>query len=146
MLAQPGKPSRPVLPVVSSVQYVDPGYLVFAREGTLLGQRFDLASGRVVGEPFSIADPVRYFVSSAWAAFTASPNGVLAYASSSDRSRLAWIDRSGRELGSVGVARGQQPGEDLARRAEGPLRPARSRESARSTCGRWTSAARPRHG
>jgi Tol biopolymer transport system component len=28
---------------------------------------------------------------------------VLAYESSSDRSRLAWIDRSGRELGSVGV-------------------------------------------
>ncbi len=93
-----------MLPVVSSVQYVDPGYLVFAREGTLLGQRFDLASGRVVGEPFSIADPVRYFLSSAWAAFTASPNGVLAYESSDDRSRLAWIDRSGRELGSVGVA------------------------------------------
>jgi Tol biopolymer transport system component len=103
MLGQAGKPPRPVLPVVSSVQYVDPGYLVFAREGTLLGQRFDLASGRVVGEPFSIAEPVRYFLSSAWAAFTASPNGVLAYESSSDRSRLAWIDRSGRELGSVGV-------------------------------------------
>ena len=103
MLAQPGKPSRPVLPVVSTVQYVDPGYLVFAREGTLLGQRFDLASGRVAGEPFSIADPVRYFVSSGWAAFTASPNGVLAYESSNDRARLAWIDRSGRELGSVGV-------------------------------------------
>ena len=103
MLAQPGKPPRPVLPVISCVHYVDPGYLVFAREGTLLGQRFDLASARVVGEPFSIADPVRYFVSTAWAAFTASPNGVLAYASSSDRSRLAWIDRSGRELGSVGA-------------------------------------------
>jgi len=46
---------------------------------------------------------VRYFGSSGWAAFTASPNGVLAYESSNDRARLAWIDRSGRELGSVGV-------------------------------------------
>jgi hypothetical protein len=81
MLGQAGQPSRAVMPVVSSVQYVDPGYLVFVREGTLLGQRLDLASGRVVGEPFSIAEPVRYFVSSAWAAFTASPNGVLAYES-----------------------------------------------------------------
>ena len=103
MLGQAGQPPRPVLSVVSTAQYVDPGYLVFAREGTLLGQRFDLASGRVVGEPFSIADPVRYRVASAWAGFTASPNGVLAYESSSDRSRLAWFDRSGRELGSVGV-------------------------------------------
>jgi Tol biopolymer transport system component len=103
MLSEPEKPPRPVLPVVSSAQYVDPGYLVFAREGTLLGQRFDLASGRVAGEPFSIADPVRYFVSSAWAAFTTSPNGVLAYESSQDRTRLAWIDRSGRELGSLGA-------------------------------------------
>jgi Tol biopolymer transport system component len=104
MLGQSGKQSRPVLPVVSGVQYVDPGYLVFVREGTLLGQRFDVASGRVTGEPFSIAEPVRYFLSSAWAAFTASPNGVLAYESSIDRSRLAWIDRSGREIGSVGVS------------------------------------------
>jgi Tol biopolymer transport system component len=103
MLAQAGQPPRPVLPVVSSVQYVDPGYIVFAREGTLLGQRFDLASGHVAGDPFSIADPVRYFLSSGCATFTASPNGVLAYESSSDRSRLAWIDRSGRELGSIGV-------------------------------------------
>jgi Tol biopolymer transport system component len=106
MLGQAGQPSRAVMPVVSSVEYVDPGYLVFVREGTLLGQRLDLASGRVVGEPFSIAEPVRYFLSSAWAAFTASPNGVLAYESSDDRSRLAWIDKSGRELGSVGVAAG----------------------------------------
>jgi Tol biopolymer transport system component len=106
MLAQPGQPSRAVLSVVSSVQYVEPGYLVFAREGILLGQRFDLASGRVAGEPFSIAEPVRYFLSSAWAAFTASPSGVLAYASSSDRTRLAWIDRVGREIGSVGVSAG----------------------------------------
>ncbi len=103
MLGQAGKAARPVLPAISSAQYVDPGYLVFAREGTLLGQRFDLATGRVTGEPFSIAEPVRYFFSSAWAAFTASPNGALAYESSADRSRLAWIDRSGRELGSVGV-------------------------------------------
>ena len=103
VLAEPGQPNRTVLPALSSAHYVDPGYLVFAREGILLGQRFDLAGGRVVGEPFSIADPVRYFLSSAWAGFTTSPNGVLAYESAGDRARLAWIDRSGRELGSVGA-------------------------------------------
>ena len=102
MLAEPGKKPRLVMAMQSAVQYVDPGYLVFAREGTLLAQRFDLESGRVRGEPFSIAERVRYFLSTGAAAFAASPTGTLVYQSQEDVSRLTWVDRTGRELGSVG--------------------------------------------
>ncbi len=102
MLAEPGKKPRSVTPMQSMARYVDPGYLVFAREGTLLGQRFDAKSGRTSGEPFSIAEHVRYFLSPGSASFAASRAGTLAYQAQEDRSRLAWFDRTGREVGNIG--------------------------------------------
>jgi serine/threonine protein kinase len=103
MLAEQGKNPRVVAPMQSSVQYVDPGYLVFAREGTLLAQRFDSESGRVAGEPFSVAEHVRYLLSTGNASFAASRSGTIAYQSQEDVSRLTWIDRTGRELETVGT-------------------------------------------
>jgi eukaryotic-like serine/threonine-protein kinase len=103
MLAGPGLEPRPVVAMASTFDYVDPGYLVFVRDGTLLGQRFDPVQGRVSGEPFAIAEHVHYFLSTARATFAASRSGVLAYASESDRARLVWFDRSGRELGDAGT-------------------------------------------
>ena len=102
MLAEPGKRPRPVMPMLSAVQYVDAGYLIFAKDGALLAQRFDPESGRVTGEPFSIAEQVRYFLSTGAAAFAVSRTGTLAYQSQESVSRLTWFDRTGRELSSVG--------------------------------------------
>ena len=90
MLAEPGKKPRPILAVKSAVQYIDSGYLVFAREGTLVAQRFDPESGRVSGEPISIAEHVRYFLTTGFASFGASRTGTLAYQSQEDVSRLIW--------------------------------------------------------
>ena len=54
MLVEAGKAPRPILPVASNVEWVDPDYVVFARrDGTLVAQRVNLSSGRIVGEPFS---------------------------------------------------------------------------------------------
>ncbi len=102
MLAEPGKRPRPLMALESAVQYVDPGYLVFAREGALLAQRFDADSGRVVGEPFSIAERVRYFASTGAASFATSRTGTLAYQAQENVRSLNWFDRAGRELGTVG--------------------------------------------
>jgi len=102
MLAEPGKAARAVGRMASAVQYAEPGYLVFSREGALLGQRFDGKSGRLEGEPFSIAEHVAYFLSSGQASFAVSPSGTLAYQSHEDVSRLTWIDRAGRPLGTIG--------------------------------------------
>jgi Tol biopolymer transport system component len=96
MLAEAGGPPREVRTSDSFAQYVAPGYLVFAREGALLAQRFDATSGRVEGEPVAIADPVASFATVGWASFAVSAHGVLAYASPGNRASLSWFDRAGR--------------------------------------------------
>ena len=56
MLGEPGRPGREVRASDSFAQYVSPGYLVFASDGTLLARRFDETSGEVSGgEPISLA-------------------------------------------------------------------------------------------
>ena len=102
MLAEPGRPSRLVLRAASMVQYSDPGYLLFVREGVLLGQRFDARTGGVSGGPFSVAERVAYFMSTASASFATSSGGTLVFQPQDDVHRLAWFDRTGRELGAVG--------------------------------------------
>jgi len=102
MLSEPGKAPRALLSVSSIVQYMEPGFLVFAREGALLAQRFDWRSGRLSGEPISIAEHVDYFESSGHASFAVSLNGTLAYQSHENVSRLVVFDRAGREVGTVG--------------------------------------------
>jgi Tol biopolymer transport system component len=106
MVAEIGQPRRKVMDATSNVQYVDPGYLVFARDGTLLGQRFDLSATRLVGEAFTIAEPVRYFLSTGTATFTTSRSGVLVYQSHGERGRIVWLDRAGREVGTIGEESG----------------------------------------
>jgi eukaryotic-like serine/threonine-protein kinase len=99
---EPGGTTRSLLAVVSNVQWVDPDYLVFAREGTLLAQRVDLSAGRVTGDPFAITDAVNYSYMPSRAMFTTSRNGVVVYQSNRDFARLAWIDRTGKEIETIG--------------------------------------------
>ena len=75
MVSTPGAAAKDVMPVVSDVQYVDPGFLVFVRDGTLLAQRFDPARMAVSGQPFAIADSALYFFSTGGAAFATSADG-----------------------------------------------------------------------
>jgi eukaryotic-like serine/threonine-protein kinase len=102
MLLEPGVGSREVMPLQSSAQYVDPGYLVFAAEGALVGQRFDLSRAAVIGEPFSIADSVGYFFTTTVARFAVSRSGTLVYTPHNDEQRLGWFARSGRDEGTLG--------------------------------------------
>ncbi len=101
-LAEVGKAPRVVGPMTSSVQYADPGFLVFVKEGTLLAQRFDPEASRFVGDPLPIAEHVNYFLSTGHATFAVSPSGTLVFQSHDDVSHLAWFDRSGRELETIG--------------------------------------------
>jgi len=101
-LAEPQKPPRDIMTALSTVQYLDPGVVVFARDGTLLGQKVDPQSLAVVGEPFPIAEPVRYFLSTGAASFTASRTGVLAYQRHLRKGRIVWLNRVGKESGSIG--------------------------------------------
>ncbi|HYC89416.1 MAG TPA: protein kinase [Thermoanaerobaculia bacterium] len=60
----------------SNAIYVDPGFLLFVRDGELRAQRFDEQDLRVTGPAMSIA-PVRSFGSIGF--FTASSSGLLVY-------------------------------------------------------------------
>src|SRR5262249_30616139 len=48
-----------------------------------------------------IAEPVRYFQPTGAATFSVSQAGVIAYQSHTERGRLVWLDRSGRETDGI---------------------------------------------
>jgi Tol biopolymer transport system component len=98
MLGRPGKPSKPLATINSDAQYVDPGFVVFVRDGTLLAQKFDLSTEALVGEPAPVADPVVYFQATAGALFGTSRTGAVVYQSARDTMRLMKFDRSGAAL------------------------------------------------
>lgn len=102
MMGDSGREPRVVMPIESNAQYVEPGWLVFARGGALVAQSFNASTGQLAGEPMAIAESVRFFLSTAAADFSSSPNGSLVFQSHTDRARLAWLDRSGHEIGTVG--------------------------------------------
>ncbi len=95
------KTTRELFPCDSRVQYVDPGFLLFSRGGTLVAQPFDPRAGKVIGDPIPVAEQV---ITNAvgGADFSSSTNGVLAYATRSGLlGRLVALDRAGRQMGTL---------------------------------------------
>jgi Tol biopolymer transport system component len=94
--------AKRVLSAGLSAAYVPPGYLFFVRERSLMAQPFDTSALQLKGEPTAIAAPVGG--STVYhAAFSASANGVLAYASRiALTGQLTWFDRGGTPRGTVG--------------------------------------------
>jgi len=78
------------------------GYLLYVRAGNLLAQPFDATSLRLLGAPTALADKIFTFNNTGAADFSVSATGVLVYVPFSGRSQIAWLDRSGRELATVG--------------------------------------------
>jgi eukaryotic-like serine/threonine-protein kinase len=95
-----------LLPDVSAVVYVPSadvaatanGYVLFARDGTLMAQQFDDRRLDMTGEAVPIAERVSII------GFSASANGTLVYRASAPNSveRLTWFDRKGASLRAVG--------------------------------------------
>jgi serine/threonine protein kinase len=93
---------REVGAVNSRVEYADPGFVVFARDGALVAQRFNPKSKTLEGPLVSLAPSVYYFYTSKWAGFTVSRSGSLAWQPEGNVSRLTWFDHSGKSLGEPG--------------------------------------------
>jgi Tol biopolymer transport system component/predicted Ser/Thr protein kinase len=85
----------------------DWGHLLFVREGSLVAQAFDVRRLELAGEAVPIAEGLPL---TGPALFSASANGVLAYATGgvagTITTQLTWFDRSGKLLGTAG-----EPGE-----------------------------------
>jgi eukaryotic-like serine/threonine-protein kinase len=87
----------------SHAAYAPPRFLLFMRSNTLLAQPFDAGAFRLTGEAIPLAEEVERTAGADRGAFAVSQNGVLAYRSTSE-TQLAWFDRGGRHLGSIGQA------------------------------------------
>lgn len=82
-------------------QYVKGGYLLYPRDGSLLAQPFDEKNLRFTGQPTVVVERLPYFDKTGWADFSASENGVLAYMTELPKTRLVWLDRTGRETAQL---------------------------------------------
>ena len=101
------KESRRLLDVRDTVvAYAEPGYLLFRRETSLLAQKFDNENLQLTGNSFPIAEEVGFEASTFQTYFSVSQTGRLAYSSGNyGLTQLTWVDRSGKELGTIGQPR-----------------------------------------
>ncbi len=95
------KQTQPFAPAQSQITYVDPGYLLFLRDRTLVAQRFDAKTLKTTGEPIPLAEQVGTD-SVGLARFSVSREGTLAYRTGEMTDRLVWVDRTGKELQTEG--------------------------------------------
>jgi Tol biopolymer transport system component len=98
------KDVKPLVAAQSNASYAA-GYLLFAREGTLMAQRFDAATLTLSGEAQVVASRVGHNTPSSLAAFGVSRNGtVLTYqAGVQALADLTWFDRAGQKIGTIGA-------------------------------------------
>jgi Tol biopolymer transport system component/predicted Ser/Thr protein kinase len=100
------KEIKRILTEQSNAVYVPPGYILFARDGSLMAQRFDAPRLELSGEAFPVVGNVDQETPSANAFFTASADGgAIAWSEvSHSADQLTWFDHSGTKLGTLGPA------------------------------------------
>ena len=85
----------------SRIEYAPPGYVLYARGGSLVAQPFNASSIKLAGEPFPVAEPLR-MAPNGGADFSTSNNGTLVYSTGGTQdAEFAWVDRTGHETGHV---------------------------------------------
>lgn len=98
------KETRRLLPIVSRVIYVQPGYLLYIDQGKLISRGFDAKNLEFRGDAITLAPQpwVDDFIYGS-SGFSLSGNGVLAYREGgTQESQFAWYDRKGLKLAAVG--------------------------------------------
>ncbi|MEO6463393.1 MAG: protein kinase [Candidatus Eisenbacteria bacterium] len=85
----------------SRVEYVAPGYLLYARTGTLFARRFDLGSGKCRGEAFPVVENLGNLANSG--DFSGSLTGTIAYRArvGGTKEQIVLVDRAGRVLETI---------------------------------------------
>ena len=87
----------------SQAEYSGSGHILCVRAGTLVALPFDARSRRPTGEAITVARDVRWFGPSGSASFAVSADGTtLVHEPRPAASRLAWLDRVGRQTAAVG--------------------------------------------
>jgi eukaryotic-like serine/threonine-protein kinase len=83
-------------------------YLVWQREGKLVGQEFDPDTLKLLGEFRTISNQVAASAPSGHMIAAASANGLLLFSSANTVSQFTWFDRAGKRLGTVGEPGGYE--------------------------------------
>ena len=96
-----------LFPADSAAIYSEPGYLLFARDNALMACRFDPGAGRMIGNATALLENVRYGTEDNKISVSAA-RGRLTYLSWSTRRILVWVDRKGREIGTLGAIGGYE--------------------------------------
>ena len=79
------------------------GYLLFIRNGSLMGQPFNPSKLATTGDQITLASNIEAVGSLSLAQISASDNGILVYQSAGRSTRqLTWYDRAGKPEGSLG--------------------------------------------
>ena len=95
-------PDQATVGVVSNPAAENEGYLVFTRQGALLAQPFDFGQHKFNGEPAPLAEQVQSSTYG-FARFSLSTHGALVMIEGRANHQLAWFDRAGKKLGTVGA-------------------------------------------
>jgi len=107
-----------VLTAETAPLYADPGYLIYSRQGVLVAHPFDARRLTVSGEAIPIGDmpgEVNLEYSAGWAASVSRTGSLIYLSAAQSRSRLAWLDQTGREVGTVNVPSAPYVGVALSR-------------------------------
>ncbi len=99
-----GKEERRLLPILSNARYLEPGYLIYARDGQLRAQRFDAGRLALSGEPIPLIEGVQYVGVAQSHLFSISDNGLIAYFAGEGTltRQLTWVDRKGLIVEAIG--------------------------------------------
>jgi eukaryotic-like serine/threonine-protein kinase len=81
------------------------GFILYVRQGTLLAQPFDAGTRTTSGEPSRLLDDVHFFSPTGAASFSVSQTGLLVSRRRAAPSQLRWVDRDGRQTGTILDAR-----------------------------------------
>ena len=87
----------------SGYRFMPPAHVLFARDGGLWARAVRADLSFVEGEPLPVAPKVLVDASLyGYSAFSTSSTGSIAYRASAAATRLVWLDRTGRQVGTVG--------------------------------------------
>jgi serine/threonine protein kinase/Tol biopolymer transport system component len=92
-----------LLPDALGAAWHPSGYLLFARQGALLAQRFDTDARKMVGNEVFVADQVLTSNFGVGTGLSVSTSGIVAYRRGRTTRQLAWFDRSGRQVNQAGL-------------------------------------------
>ena len=93
--------TQTLAPAQTQLAYSPPDRLLFVRDQTLVTQTFDLKAMKTLGDPTPLAERIGTD-GVGLATFSISREGTLAYRTGDPGSRLALVDRSGRDLETMG--------------------------------------------